>query len=324
MSKSTQNNDNQEIDLSQISKKIGDFFEGISSRIFMMILFLKRNIIWIGILFILGIGLGIFMDRTSKVYDNEVIVAPNFNSNDYLYSKALFVSSKISDNDTVFLNKIGVKDPNKIIKLEIEPVVDVYKFIDNKATNFELIKLMAEDGDLGKIIKDNMTSKNYPFHLLKLTTVKEYSSEDAVEPILKYLNDSEYFAGIQKQFISNIKAKMTQNDSIITQINGVLGRIISSSESAKSNSLVYYNDNMQINDLIKTKEALVVEQGSHKVELLNSDKIIKEISVVNNIKNSSGANGKLKFILPVLFVGLFILMSLFIAFYKRESAKSKA
>ena len=41
MSKSTQNSDNQEIDLSQISKKIGSFFEDIATRFFKIILFLN-------------------------------------------------------------------------------------------------------------------------------------------------------------------------------------------------------------------------------------------------------------------------------------------
>lgn len=323
MSTSTQNNDNQEIDLSLISKKIGSFFENISTSIFKVLLFFIRNIIWVGILFILGAGLGVYLDRTSKVYDNEIIVSPNFNSNDYLYSKIDFVSSKIKDKDTVFLKKIGMKNSQKLVKLEIEPIVDVYKFIDNKSTNFELIKLMAEDGELTKIVKDNMTSKNYPFHSLRLITTKELPVDDIVNPLLSYLNDSEYFKIIQKQYLANVEVKMAENDSIIKQINGVLGNIINTSGGAKSNSLVYYNDNMQLNDIIKTKDALVSEQGMHRLEMLNYDKIIKEISVVTNIKNLSGTNGRLKLLLPFLFIGLFIIIKLFMSFYKKQLAKSR-
>jgi len=323
MSKMTQNNDNQEIDLSQISKKIGDFYEAILGWIFGWILFAKRNLIYLVILFIVGAGLGFYLDRTTKVYDNEIIVSPNFNSNDYLYSKAEFLISKVRDRDTIFLKKIGFKNSDKLVKFEIEPIIDVYKFIDNKATNFELIKLMAEDGELTKIVKDNMTSKNYPFHLLKLTTTKELPVDDIVNPLLKYLNDSEYFKVIQKQYLINVEDKMAQNDSIIKQINGVLGNIINTTGNVKSNSLVYYNDNMQLNDIIKTKDALITEQGSHRLEILNFNRIIKDISAVTNIKNLSGANGKMKFILPVLFLGLFISWSVFRSFYKRQLAKSK-
>ena len=323
MSTSTQNNDNQEIDLSQISKKIGDFFGGIATKFFRMILFFKRNIIWVGLLFITGAGLGFYLDKTTKVYDNEIIVSPNFGSNDYLYSKAELLISKVKNKDTVFLKKIGVKNSQKLVKLEIEPIIDVYKFIDNKATNFELIKLMAEDGELTKIVKDNMTSKNYPFHSLKFITTKELPEDDIVVPILKYLNDTDYFKALQKQYLKNVEEKMAQNDSIIKQIDGVLGKITNTNGSEKSNSLVYYNDNMQLNEIIKTKDALVAEQGAHRLEIINFDMIIKDISTVTNIKNLSGTNGKLKFIFPILFIMLFVGVKLFTSFYRKQLAKSK-
>ncbi len=324
MSATPQNNDNQEIDLSQISMKIGNFFENISTSIFKGILFFKRNILWVGILFILGAGLGFYLDRTSKVYDNQVILSPNFGSNDYLYSKVELIKSKIKDRDTVFLKSIGLKNTQKLINIELEPIVDVYKFIDNKATNFDLIKLMAEDGEISKIVKDNMTSKNYPFHLLKLTTIKALPTDDIVNPLLNYLNDSEYFKTNQKGYLNNVKIKMAENDSIIKQINGVLNNIINTTGNPKSSSLVYYNDNMQLNDIIKTKDALVTEQGTHRLELINYDRVVKDISIVINVKNSTGTNGKMKLILPILFLGLFIIIKIFMSFYRKQLAKSKA
>lgn len=324
MSATPQNNDDQEIDLSQITKKIGGFFENVSTRIFRGIMFFKRNILWVGILFILGAGLGFYLDRTSKVYDNEIILSPNFGSNDYLYSKVDLIKSKIKDRDTLFLKSIGIKNTQKLVNIELEPIVDVYKFIDNKATNFELIKLMAEDGEISKIVKDNMTSKNYPFHLLKLTTIKTLPADDVINPLLNYINDSKYFKSNQKEYLNNVKIKMAENDSIITQINGVLNKIINNNGSSKSNSLVYYNDNMQLNDIIKTKDALITEQGTHRLELINYDKVVKDISVVTNVKNSTGTSGKMKLILPILFLGLFIIIKRFMSFYRKQLAKSKA
>ncbi len=323
MSTASQNNDNQEIDLSQISKKIGDFFEGISTQIFKVILFFKRNILWVGTLFIVGAALGFYLDRTSQAYNNEIIVTPNFGSNDYLYSKVELLGSKISENDTVFLKDLGFKNAQRIVKIEIEPIVDVYKFIDNKTTNFELIKLMAEDGELSKIVKDNMTSKNYPFHSIKMVTTKKQSNADLITPLMNYLNDSDYFKKIQKEALNNVRVKMTENDSIIQQINGVLNNIVNTTGSTKSNSLVYYNDNMQLNDIIKTKEVLVTEQGTHRVEFINYDKIVKDISIVTNVKNTTGTNGRMKFVLPLLFIGLFVVVSLFVSFYRNQLAKSR-
>ena len=91
------NSDNQEIDLSQISKKIGEFFESIFTTIFKGILFLKRNLLIVVILFVIGVGLGVYLDKQTKVYDHEIVVSPNFGSNDYLYAKIELIKSKINE-----------------------------------------------------------------------------------------------------------------------------------------------------------------------------------------------------------------------------------
>ena len=325
MSATPQNNDNQEIDLSQISKKIGVFFETISTSIFKGFLFLKRNIIWVGILFILGAGLGFYLDKTVKVYDNQIIVNPNFGSVDYLYAKIELINSKIADGDTLFLkNMVGIKEPKKFKEIKIMPINDVYKFIENKDQNFEMIKLMSEDGDVKKVLSETVTSKNYPYHSISFSTLAQTSNEKTVLPLLKYLNDSDYYRLIQKEYLNNIKIKMVQNDSIISQIDGFLNSFKNNvNGTQKSDKLVYYNENSQLNDVIKTKDLLVYEQGTHRIELVNLDEIIKENSATLNIKNTQTVNGKLKFLLPLLFVCAFIILGFLKSYYNHQMAKLK-
>ncbi len=323
MSAKPQNNDNQEIDLSMVSKKIGNFFENIATQIFKAFLFFKRNKVWVGILFVLGAGLGYYLDKSSKVYDNQLIVAPNFGSTDYLYAKIELINSKIEDGDTIFLKEVvGVKNPLKLKGITVTPIMDVYKFIDNKAQNFELIRLMSEDGDIKKVVNESITSKNYPYHIISFTTVDLTSNEASVQPILNYLNDSNYYKTIQKEYVNNVKIKMVENDSIIGQINGFLNTFNSTvSGSQKSDKLVYYNENSQLNEVIKTKDLLVSEQGSRRLELVNLDKIIKETSTTLNIKNSKALNGKMKFVFPLIFIMLFVLGGVLKAYYKKQMAK---
>jgi hypothetical protein len=323
MSAKPQNNDNQEIDLSMVSKKIGSFFENIATQIFKAFLFFKRNKVWVGILFVLGAGLGYYLDKSSKVYDNQLIVAPNFGSTDYLYAKIELINSKIEDGDTIFLKEVvGVKNPLKLKGITVTPIMDVYKFIDNKAQNFELIRLMSEDGDIKKVVNESITSKNYPYHIISFTTVDLTSNEASVQPILNYLNDSNYYKTIQKEYVNNVKIKMVENDSIIGQINGFLNTFNSTvSGSQKSDKLVYYNENSQLNEVIKTKDLLVSEQGSRRLELVNLDKIIKETSTTLNIKNSKALNGKMKFVFPLIFIMLFVLGGVLKAYYKKQMAK---
>lgn len=323
MSNSPQNPNDQEIDLSQLSKKIGDKIQSFVDWLFSGILFIRKNIVVIGVLFVLGAGMGFFFDIKTKIYNHEIIVSPNFGSTDYLYSKIFLIDSKIKEGDTVFLKQIGIKNPKRFQKIEIEPIPDIYRFINGSEQNFEMIKLMAEDGDLKKIVDDNLTSKNYPFHMISFTTQDKTSEKTTLEPILDYLNQNEYYQKVQKENLNNIQIKIKENDSIIAQINDVMQQFSKAvGSNQKSDKLVYYNENTQLNEVLKTKEALINEQGSKRLELVSSDKIIKETSHILNVKDTKATKGKMKFILPILFVGLFVFFSKLKKFYKKQLAKS--
>ena len=326
MNKNQPNNqEDQEIDLTQISKKIGRLFEWINTFLFRCIQFFVKKAIVILILLVIGVGLGFYLDLTKKTYDHQIIVTPNFESTDYLYSKIDLIESKIKERDTVFLKEIvGIKSPKEILKIEIKPITDVYKFIENKTENFELIKLMAEGGDIKKILEDNLTSKNYSLHTITFKTKKQTDIIETVQPILIYLNETDYYKKVQKETVNNIQIEMIQNDTIISQINGVLNGFSNLVNGAqKSDKLVYYNENTQLNDVIKTKETLINEQGIRRVELVGLDKIIKDNSATLNIENTNSVNRKLKFILPILFLLSFIFIHLFMKYYKGQMKKSK-
>jgi uncharacterized membrane protein len=316
------NSQDQEIDLGQVFSKIGGFFSNLVDKLFDFLFFLIKNSVIIIILLVIGVGVGYFLDKTSKTYNHEIIVSPNFGSVDYLYAKVNLLEAKKKENDTVFISNLGIKNVKKLGKIEIEPIIDVYQFISNKPENFELIKLMAEDGSLDKIIKDEVTSKNYPFHVIKFSTSKLITEADIINPLLDYFNDSEYYNRIKNQYLDNTKIKMSANDSTTAQINTLLNDFSkASSGNQKSSSLVYYNENNNLNDIIKTKDGLVSEQGDLRMRLINSDKVIKEISVTTNIINTKGTSGKLKLVLPILFVFMFLLFHWFRGFYKNQLQK---
>jgi uncharacterized membrane protein len=317
------NQEDQEIDLMQIFQKTGKLFDWINTFLFKCIQFFVKNAILILILLLIGVGLGFYLDASKKIYNHQITVTPNFGSTDYLYSKIDLIESKIQEGDTIFIKEIlGIKMPKEIVKIEIKPITDVYKFIENKTENFELIKLMAEDGDIKKVLEENLTSKNYKFHTIYFQTKHIITKKSTIEPILHFLNESEYYSKVQKEIVNNVQLKMIQNDTIIAQINGVLSGFSNTAKGTKSNNLVYYNENTQLNDIIKTKESLINEQGFLRVDLVGLNSIVKENSSTLNIENTTSINGKLKFILPILFVCIFILIRFFIAFYRKQSVKA--
>lgn len=321
-SSSPQNSDNQEIDLGQLAQKVNGLYEGFLHRIFKFLLFLKKNSLTLLTLFVIGAGIGFYLDKKIKTYNHQMIIMPNFGSTDYVYAQIDLLQSKINENDTLFLKEIGIKEPKKITKIKIEPIIDVYKFVDNKTENFDLLKLMAEDGNIDKIIEGKTTSKNYPYHTLSYSTSKLSSTEKTVEPILNFLNNSTYFNEIQKEYVQNIRIKMKENDSIISQINGVLNQFKNKMSNNQGDKLVYFNENTQLNDIIKTKDILVKEQGLLRLDLVNLNKVVRDISIIINQKDIKGTNGKMKLVLPFLFVFLFLLGSSIVRFYKTQSLKN--
>ena len=75
------NSQEQEIDLSQIGKSISKIFQNVINKCFDLLFFIQKKIIIIGTLFILGIGLGIYLDQEPTTYSsNDLVVSPNFGS----------------------------------------------------------------------------------------------------------------------------------------------------------------------------------------------------------------------------------------------------
>lgn len=314
--------ENQEIDLSQISRKIRGLFQDFNAFLFRCIQFFIKNGLVIVVLLIVGVGVGFYLDSTQKTYDHQIIVTPNFKSADYLYAKIDLINGKIVEGDTLFLkNTVGLKHPKAIKTIKIEPITDVYNFIENKTENFELIKLMAEDGDIKKIIEDHVTSKNYTTHEIIITTNELVNEEATIKPLINFLNENDYFKKVQGEELKNAQIKLNKSDTIIAQIDAVLNGF--SNKSQQSDKLVYYNENTQLNDVIKTKEELIKQQGILRVDLIGMDKIIKENSTTLNKRHQSLTSGKLKLFLPVFFVFFFLLSRLFVKFYRNQSIKQE-
>jgi hypothetical protein len=320
------NAEGQEIDLASVSKAFSGLFQSMGRSIFRLIQFVLKRIVVLGVLLALGFGIGLFLDKIKKTYNNSIIVRTNFGSSDYLYNKIDLLYSKINNNDTIFLKSIGIKDPTQLALIEIHPVVDIYGFIRNSSTaendhNLEVLKLMSEDSDMKTLIMDRTTSKNYDFHVINFIAKSRVKREDILEPLLKYLENNQYFNNAKAVYIENSKSKIEANKAMIAQIDGLLSTFTKENlQSGQSDKSVYINENSQINDLIKTKDAMVGEIGYIKRELQSNDKVIKESSSTLNVYNTRTIAGKFIVVLPAIFILLYLLIIGFVNFYKKQAA----
>lgn len=315
------NSQEQEIDLSQIGKSITKGFQKAVNRCFDLLFFIQKKLLIVFVLFVIGGGLGFYLDKEPN-YTNDIVVIPNFGSNEYLYDKINLISLKLKEKDKAFFTKIGIKNIKDFISIEIQPVNGIYNFINSESqkNNFELVKLMAEDGDLEKIIQDQTTSKNYYLHGINIKTAIAYQQKDLIDPILNYLQQSEYFVKLHKIHQKNLEEKLVVNIKIISQIDQIL---LSLSQN-KTGVGVSISENTGLSDLIKKKDDLILENQRLAANRLEFEKIIKDQDIILNQMNTSGANNKMKFILPLLFVLFYLLGYWFSKVYKQQKQRIKA
>ena len=292
------NPSNQEIDLLKVTNNLSKKLSSSFNYFISFIQFIKRNILYILAVFILGAVLGFLYDKNFKKYYSNIIVSPNFETVDYLYDKVELANSNINQEAKEFLPSIDVNLESKISQIEIESVSDIYKFIQQEETYMDVFKIMSENNDANKVINDYATNKYFPLHKITIKSANKVSESDLIN-IMKFINDSDYYNKNRVEIVKNIKDKIEKNNLSIEQINKILNSVGS---EAKSSSAVFYSDNTQLNDLVKNKTLLIQENHELSVHVKNLDYNITPINYSPNIIDKSGINGKMKFILPFVFV----------------------
>jgi hypothetical protein len=289
----------EEIDLGILLKKINGFFGTIAFSIFKGILFLKKNILILIALIFLGGAFGYYLDSENTSYDTNIIVTPNLGGTDYLYSKIDLLSSKLKENDKVFFKSIGITS-NKIVLIEIDPVIDIYSFVNSGTTsinntqnnpNFDLIKLLSESSDINKVIKDNITSKNYLHHTIHIVTNSKITENEVVKPILKFLNTDAYFGKLLDVSRDNINNKIIKSEELISQTDSLINTLTRNiSNNNKSSNLVYNNEDNQFNQLFEFKNNLINEIALKKIEIIKAYR--QELrDIINTVNSSNILNG---------------------------------
>ena len=314
------NSQDQEIDLGQIGKGIKNFLNGIVNSFFDFLFFIKKKIIIISILIIVGILLAFSLD--SKVYKHEISVIPNFGSNEYLYKKIEQVNTKLREDDAVFFKELGIKNYEDILSVEIEAYPAIYNFVNNKEeeNNFELIKLMAEDGNIDKIMKDEITSKNYYHHKISIQTEGMFKKEEFIIPLLNYLNSNSYYETQQKITQKNLVDKLASNNSLISQIDQLIV-LLSTSNSSGTISISEKNS---IPELVEKKDKLIQENQYLLRNQSTLDKIIKEESSIINIRNYKPLLLNNKILLPVFLVFLYLIFHILSKVYQKQQIRVNA
>ncbi|MDG1038207.1 MAG: hypothetical protein P8O89_04630, partial [Polaribacter sp.] len=110
-----QKNNEEEVDLgslfiiigrgfSKFFNFIGNIFKGIFHGLISILIFLKNNIIKIGIAALIGGILGTFLEvKKGDYYESELLLEPNFESTRQLYDNVSYYNNLVKQKDTAGL-----------------------------------------------------------------------------------------------------------------------------------------------------------------------------------------------------------------------------
>lgn len=299
-------NNQDEIDLGYLFGKISGLFRSFVRLIFSVISFFIKYIIVIVVLIIIGVALGYYFDKNkTEVYNNELIVIPNFESTQYLYDKVDALTSKLRDNDKEFLQKTLGSNFQDLKGLEAEPIVDIFNYVSATRERVDLFKALTDKQDIPDYLKDPQNFQYFKYHHITIKVKGKAHSKEIIAAIEKYFNDNRHFSEYKEVGRNSTQFRIETSEKMISQIDTIL-KAASLLEKNKNNSpAVMINDNSQLNDLFETKERMLYNLLNLNKQKIDEQNIIKIAAVNYNVSDFSGIRISKKIMYPILLVLLF-------------------
>ena len=314
----------EEIDISYIFQKIGNFFKNILIGFLQIITFYYEKKWILVALVIVGGVLGYFWENSAEdKFKNNFIVATNYDSADYLYNKIEAVDSKIKLVDTTFLEKAFGEHYLKVNSIEIEPITNIYEFVAESESNRELFDLLSEDEDMAEFIEEPVNSRNYPNHMIDLVIegVNKDLHKIITDNFFTYLNSNEYYNNSKRISLKNTLMQIDQNQQVRKQIDAVISSVTNPDVLEGKNPMVSIKENQVIDDLLKRKNLTLNQDRRLQTSLENEKNVVQVVDANYQIEfEESIFNKNKKFLLP--FILIFLYSIIYLAKYLVRKSQS--
>jgi len=327
---STNQTNNEEVDLGNLFKVIGKGFQNLFSAIgqflktifhyfISLLLFLRNNAIKLGIAIFIGAVIGLYLDLTQpRQYSSTMIVEPNFKSAQQLYKNINFYHELVKQKDSTLLAqtlKISVQEAAKLKGFYIEAIKnenEKYQFFDDFIQ--EVDTTTVKNIDI-KEFKKGFTDYDYGYHQIKVKSLSNTIFEKLGTPIISSVENNPYYKYQKKINDENLHQnervlvkslqevdtlRKIYNEVLITEANKEASSTsISLAQGAKrTNEIQLFNESLELNEDL-------IENNKEKAE---TTEIINVVSAFSKIGVKERDILKKKTILLGLGLGLVMLV----------------
>ncbi|MBL7734137.1 MAG: hypothetical protein JNL51_01665 [Chitinophagaceae bacterium] len=182
---------------------IAGIFSSLWKGLLTLVVFLMRNIVWILLGTVIGLGYGAYLvNKQGAKYYSEMIVKTNFNSSRTLYNAVSFLNALINNQKTDELNaifKLTPEESKQLVNFSVEPVKselimsEIYKeqFLQNDRST-----KIRQDTFWSRTIKynafkDALTPYDFPYHKISAVGTNPFIFGKLQNGIQEYISNNE-------------------------------------------------------------------------------------------------------------------------------------
>jgi hypothetical protein len=311
-------NNSDEIDLGQLFQLIGRGFNSIFTFILRVFLYLKKNIIILMGLVVLGLAIGYGLNQIiSKKLKTEVIVKPQIESKNYLYDVVNEIQSNIEAKDSTFFKSLGI---NNIDFSGLE--VTISRVIDEGTTEtdvqyLELLQSFENTEAIADIVRAELQNKSSFYHRITFYYKDARLGVDFARKVMEYINSNTYFEDVLSISKNNAESRINQNQILLQQVDEIISNytkgLASKGPITGSERIVLDNqEQMNIADLFEYKNLLIKDIEAKKLELVEHTRPINIINFGKTQVVQKSFFGKNIILIPLILIVIFFIISILI------------
>lgn len=337
----------EEVELGQLFKLIGNAFDrffkfigNIFKNLFLafvwFVFFIKTHIIKLAIAGVVGLGIGILLDKTSDpMYRSYITIKQNYSTGENIYNSINYYNDLMGQKDINTLkNILGIQESeaNSIIGFDIEPVVTENQKIQNFDAYIKTLDSAVASKVKYETFVKNSQDFSYEFQQISIRAKERSNFKKVFDKIIENINNNEFFKREQEKDLAQLKEAessileaLKQSDSLQNTYKRVLEKVIDKNNGSQTSVVIE-----GANQIDKTKEFEL-----YKSDLLLRDKLVEnrrrqadkqfiveilsskqDSGVIDNSKVLFKKHVSIKTYYLILFVGVTFMVLLALQFIK--------
>lgn len=271
---------------SKLFNFIGNIFKGIFHFFISILIFLKENIVKIGIATVIGFAIGVFIQvKSTDKYESEMLVQPNFKSANQLYDNINYYNDLVKQKDTANIQKtfnLTKQEAASLKKFTIEPILnenDIINSYNDFILDVDTTTVKSYDYE---DFKASFSLLDYKIHKINVISEKNDVFDKLDDVILSSVIKNKYFNRVKELTNENLNRTDSLLRTNLGQIDSlrVVYMKVMLEEAKKQNSgtsidlggqkkttkeLELFETNRKINEELED----IVKDKSEKYEVIN-------------------------------------------------------